>query len=244
MHGLSAKDVLDIWERGAEATDVERGLLLLSYCYPEKSWVQLSVISIGRRDGMLLRLRQATLGSMLKAYALCPGCDCQLEFEANSTEFYRKANFDEADELLSFSEGPLFIGCRLPNSTDLQAVCNCSSIEEARRLIFSRCVTSIEGEDPDHSAEDLPEQIIERFSACLSEKEPEADIAFALECPSCSRRWSLTLDIVNFFWHEIQAAARRIVLEVDALARSYGWREADILNMSSVRRLWYLEMVG
>jgi hypothetical protein len=49
---------------------------------------------------------------------------------------------------------------------------------------------------------------------------------------------------VSFFWREIQSAARRIVLEVDALARSYGWSEAEILNMTPARRQLYLEMVG
>ena len=52
------------------------------------------------------------------------------------------------------------------------------------------------------------------------------------------------MDVVGFFWREIQSAARRVVLEVDALARAYGWSEAAILGMSSARRNLYLELVG
>jgi hypothetical protein len=37
---------------------------------------------------------------------------------------------------------------------------------------------------------------------------------------------------------------RRLLREVHTLALAYGWREADILNMSARRRRFYLEMAG
>jgi len=46
-----------------------------------------------------------------------------------------------------------------------------------------------------------------------------------------------------FFWAELAAEAKRLLREVDALARAYGWREADILALSSQRRHAYLELV-
>ncbi len=50
-------------------------------------------------------------------------------------------------------------------------------------------------------------------------------------------------DVVSFFWSEICVQAKRLLREVHTLARAYGWREADILNMSTARRQFYLEMV-
>ena len=50
-------------------------------------------------------------------------------------------------------------------------------------------------------------------------------------------------DIVSFFWAEIDAWARRVLREVNVLARAYGWRESDILALSPVRRQIYLSMV-
>jgi hypothetical protein len=48
----------------------------------------------------------------------------------------------------------------------------------------------------------------------------------------------------EYLWTEVRAAARRLLLEVHALASSYGWREADVLEMSPPRRHAYLSMVG
>jgi hypothetical protein len=38
--------------------------------------------------------------------------------------------------------------------------------------------------------------------------------------------------------------ARRILQQVDALARVYGWNEAEILSLSQKRRQRYLEFIA
>jgi len=71
-----------------------------------------------------------------------------------------------------------------------------------------------------------------------------ADIALDLRCVACPHAWQLTLDIVRFLWAEVNALAKGYLNEVHMLAWAYGWREADILAMSSARRQFYLERVG
>jgi hypothetical protein len=53
-----------------------------------------------------------------------------------------------------------------------------------------------------------------------------------------------TLDPAEFLWAAAEAQARRLLLEVDALARAYGWREPDVLALPPARRRAYLELVG
>ena len=65
-----------------------------------------------------------------------------------------------------------------------------------------------------------------------------------LECSACGRRWQVVLDIESFLWTKFGGLARRLLREVHALARAYGWREPDILAMSATRRHYYLEMAG
>jgi hypothetical protein len=248
MRGLSARELLELWERGMESSEIERGLLMLSYCLPERPWAQLAAVSIGRRDSMLLELRRATLGTALNAFAVCPGCAEELEFEMNAEELGLSSGGEEQAEEHSFQQGPFSVHCRLPDSTDLYAASSCASVEEARQMILSRCIHSIEAVpefvEQAPAAGEIPEAVAEGFEAYLSERESAADVSLKLECPSCGQRWELALDIVSFFWREIQSVARRIVLEVDALARSYGWGEAEILSMTPARRQLYLEMVG
>ncbi|MGH9591907.1 MAG: hypothetical protein ACRD5L_02360, partial [Bryobacteraceae bacterium] len=192
-------------------------------------------------------LRSATLGPLLNAFATCPGCAGQVEFEVNADElgadFPREAQSGQV-EIHTFQEAGFSARFRLPDSTDLYAARACGSVEEARQTIFSRCMSPVESGQRTLSASEVPEPMIERFAAYVAGQEPAAGISLALRCPSCASQWELALDIVSFFWREIQAAARRILLEVDALARSYGWGEAEILSMSPARRQLYLEMAG
>jgi hypothetical protein len=92
------------------------------------------------------------------------------------------------------------------------------------------------------SAEELPEDVVQKVEEQISVIDPQADMRLNFSCPECHQRWKEAFDIVSFFWAEIDAWARRILREVDILARAYGWRESDILALSPVRRQIYLAM--
>jgi hypothetical protein len=62
-------------------------------------------------------------------------------------------------------------------------------------------------------------------------------------CSSCKRELQAELDIVSFFWTEINSWAMRMLREIHSLASTYGWTESDILAMSAARRQVYLELV-
>jgi hypothetical protein len=73
--------------------------------------------------------------------------------------------------------------------------------------------------------------------------DPCAETLVGLVCPACAHTWLGIFEIMTFLWTAIRARARRLLQEVDVLARVYGWGEADILAMSETRRGWYLQMV-
>jgi hypothetical protein len=54
----------------------------------------------------------------------------------------------------------------------------------------------------------------------------------------------LLFDIGEFFWTEIAVQAQRLLREIDALARAYGWTEREILSLPGQRRQAYLELVA
>jgi hypothetical protein len=243
MHGLSPTELLTVWERGEGSTALERGLLLLSCCLPDDSWAQLAAVPIGKRNTLLVELRGATLGTTLRCFAVCPGCGGQLEFEINADDLCLAAA-PEQNGPLQFERDGRRTNCRLPDSTDLYAASRCGSVEEACRTIALRCVEKSSQDEGRGGEDELSAAALDAFGDFLSENDPAAEISLDVTCPACGHRWEPSLDIVNFFWREIQSAARRIVLEVDALARAYGWSEAAILGMSTSRRNLYLEMVG
>jgi hypothetical protein len=72
----------------------------------------------------------------------------------------------------------------------------------------------------------------------------EANLELRVNCADCGAVWDAPFDPVPFLWERVEASARRLLGEIHALARAYGWREADVLALSSARRRAYLELVS
>ena len=104
--------------------------------------------------------------------------------------------------------------------------------------MLARCL----GEAPPAA---LDQDASDKIEAELERCDPGAVLSFAkLDCPDCGHAWQAVIDIAPALWAEVQAAAERTLLEVDALAREYGWSEAEVLALPHARRAAYLQLVG
>ena len=111
-------------------------------------------------------------------------------------------------------------------------------------FLLQRCLLGARREDRPHPTDRLPEAVVTAVVEAMAAADPQADVRTELGCPSCGHRWPCSFDIVSFFWSEIEAWAWRVLQDVHRLARAYGWREQDILELSPWRRRVYLEMTG
>ena len=93
------------------------------------------------------------------------------------------------------------------------------------------------------AAAELPAQVWTAIAQRLAEADPQADVQLAMACPKCQHAWKTPLDIVSYFWSEIDAWAARLLHEIHTLASAYGWREAEVLALSPWRRRAYLELI-
>jgi hypothetical protein len=243
MNALSASKMLRVWERALGRTSPERALALLAAACPEMSAEELSALSVGRRDRLLIALRERTFGTRLTSLATCDACGESLELSFDCAEISAGGETETHAEFSVEREG-FEAHFRLPNSGDLIAVASCGDEETARRSLLERCVTNASHEGAQVSPEELPHAVVEAVEARMADADPQADVRLALDCPACGNRFLATFDVVAYFWSEINAWAYRLLGEVHSLASAYGWREEDILAMSPWRRHVYLEMVG
>jgi hypothetical protein len=239
QHGLTASDILKVWERGQRLHPVDRALTMLAAANPDVAWDQLAHLPVGQRDDQLLALRELTFGARLASYAECPQCGERLEFEVETS----RVRFPSRERP---SEGSLqwegySVRFRLPDSFDLAAAVQSPDLATARKTLLERCVLAIEREG--EPARQLPAGLESQLVETIAQADPQADVQLDLSCPACGHAWQLTFDIESFLWAEVNSLAKRLLREVHSLARAYGWREADILSMSSRRRQAYLEMV-
>ena len=90
----------------------------------------------------------------------------------------------------------------------------------------------------------LPDAVLDILSQRMEALDPAASVSFAVECPHCDTQWEARLDVGQLLWQKIQAAAESLLLDIDALARAYGWTECEVLQLNPLRRAAYLQMVN
>jgi hypothetical protein len=242
---LTASELLATWEKGVDRPVFERALLLLEATSGQSS-ESLAELSIGQRDARLLDLREALFGSMLPCLTTCAACGEQLELNLDVGDLRVSPTIPDEQRKGHFTmeaEG-VTLGFRLPNSLDLSAASSVEDADSARALLIERCLVEVNGQCPDLTPETLPPTVLDALTAAMAESDPQSHIELALICPSCEQDWQVVFDIASYLWSEIQTWALRVLREVHILASIYGWREADILALSPLRRQLYLESVG
>lgn len=244
MRPLSASDMLRLWEIGQSQHPLDRALTLLAVACPEKSQAELAALEIGRRDAYLLTLRELTLGSQLDSFAECPQCRERLEFSL------KVADIRQIDPDVPFPpswqrtvEG-VDVQFRSLNSLDLAAMMTRGATNPDPTDLLRRCFIQASREGKSVQPDDLTAETIAHLKTELLETDPQAEILIDLSCPACHHEWQILFDIVEFFWIELTAQAKRLLRDIHVLARAYGWREADILAMSPLRRTYYLNLVN
>jgi hypothetical protein len=214
VRGLDGAGVLRAWETACAAGPVARALALLGEALPDDE-ATLAALPVARRDALLARLRAATVGPRLDALVDCPACGTTLDF-AFDLDLGAGPDDDAAGDV------------RLPTSEDLLAVAGEPDVESARVALAARCAPGLD---------------VAAVAAAV-ERAGGAPPSVALDCPGCGHAWRADVDVAEVFWAEVAAEARRLLYEVAALARAYGWRESDVLAMSAVRRRAYLELAA
>lgn len=237
MRALLASELLQVWELGFHESPLQQALLLLAAACSD-SQSQLAQLSIGKRDAMLLTLREWTFGSQIQSLAACPKCGERLELNFNVADIRVATPIQPAEMSLNFAS--YYIEFRLPNSFDLIAI---TTTNADKKALLERCLVKVFNHGEAQETKQLPTDVTNALIAQMAKADPQADVQLNLFCPACSHQWQSTFDIVSFFWSEIHAWAIRILREVHILASAYGWQEADILAMSPYRRQLYLKMV-
>jgi len=237
----SDRGLLEAWERGAGASPPRRALTLLE-CACDRPWGELAALSVGRRDALLVRLRELLFGPHIEAVATCERCQAALEI-AVSTEGLRTGEGGDAAYAGALSVDGWALSFRLPTSLDLFALGGVTDVEAGRRALVARCTWDVT--DPDGAAassSELPAAIVDALAARMGEIDAQAVVTLAMRCPECAATMAPRFDVASFLWSEVDAWARALAMDVHVLASSYGWSEAEILALGS-RRARYLELI-
>jgi hypothetical protein len=245
---MTGSDILRAFEIGAAQPPIEQALTLLACSSVEPSFAELVRLSIGQRDALLFNVREQLFGGALRGAAECPACGQRLHFSTQLSAL-RVAPDDRALEAeMAVSEGEWALRFRVPDSQDLRLAAACGEVAAGRQRLIESCLLSVQRAGEEVRGRDgcaaIPESLLSQMAALLGACDAQGEVLLNMTCAHCEHEFSAIFDIATFLWTEVAAQAQRLVREVDALARTYGWREADILAMSASRRRLYFDLVN
>ena len=239
MHACNdAGALLTLWEAALGQAAGTRGDALLR-ASPEGA---PSARTLGERNARLLDLHSRLFGSELELLSQCPACHTVAQFSGNCDALAaRMRGLAEAPAHRLEALGHV-VEFRLPDSADIASATSVEDTEEFVQLLLDRCVLACTCEGADVAVRHLPGPVLDAVSQQMHALDPGASVSFALDCPQCAARWEAPLDVGEMLWQKVRADAERMLLDIDALARSYGWTEREVLGLSPLRRAAYLQM--
>ena len=233
MSSVSEARLLAIWEAAVDRPPLTRALVLAAAGGADPGAV--ADLSVGRRDGYLLALRENCFGELYPSVVMCPRCGEELEVELSAAEVHAASPGKDRGSVNAGGRGVEF---RLITSRDLDEI---TGRPDARRDLIQRCLTSVGGGDPVGALDD---SALDAVSAAMAGLDPQAAVCVDLTCAACGHGWAAPFDVAGYLWAELNAHAARILGDVHALATVYGWSEAEVLAVGPARRRYYLEMAA
>jgi len=241
MRVLNAPDLLDAWERGQAQLPAERAVTLLTLA--GMATEEAASVPLGRRDTQLLALRERLFGPQVVAVVDCGSCGDSIEADFTTSDVRVDGDGERPAPRLHLASDGYSITFRLPVTADVLAAAQDGGSDGAD-VLLGRCIERAEYGGKAVAVAELPMTCRNDVAVAMAAADPQAEVELAISCPSCGAQSPRLFDVAGFVWRELSAWAERTLTEVHALARSYGWREADVLAMSAFRRRRYLELAG
>ena len=234
---MDTRSWLETWEQGRQAHPIDRALLLADHCgrvLPSGNTVQgavLADVSLGELNRHLLKLGRQLFGGRVEALVDCAQCGERLELDLELDAIASSLQVAEVDGPFSGLAEVAGDVYRTPTSRDLAAISRAQTSGQAEDMLLRRLQQGTW--TPDKQTD------MAAVSEVLEALDPALDIAVTLTCEHCNEDVSVSFDVAEFAWAEVERQCSALLYDVHVLASSYGWSEADILAMPAARRAFY-----
>lgn len=232
--------LLALWEGALGQPPGARTEALLHASFEDIQTLQ----TLGERNARLIELHARLFGREIELLSHCPTCHTVAQFSADCEALAARMQPRRAaapPHRLQVQGHA--IEFRLPDSADIDIASANQDDQGFAQCLLDRCVLACTHEGKSVAVAQLPESVLDALSQHMEALDPGASVGFALDCPQCAAHWQAPLDVGDMLWRKVRAVAERVLLDIDTLARAYGWTEREVLRLSPLRRAAYLQMV-
>ncbi len=233
MLPLDERALLELWEQALPLAWPARAALFAAH------EVGGEMSSVGGQRLRVLALHRRVGGDALPLRCNCPGCGEDLGFEVDLGALAAALPPPPALHEHELAADGVTLRFRLPTPADVAAA-DTPEVEDFVARLLARCVRG--GSDGSDGSPTLAPHLVAMLAERMELLDPAAALSFAVDCPACARHWDAAFDPARSLWALVQARAEQSLLDVDVLARRYGWNEAEVLTLSPTRRRAYLQL--
>lgn len=186
---------------------------------------RLDALTLGDRTRLMLAVLVASYGAPVELLLSCgsEGCDETYELPLDVRAILEGASV--APDSFAFQVGDAEVSVTLPTGADMIALAKTATTTSA--ALFARCAP---GSTPD---------MWEGIENEMARRDPFAEVYFATTCDACGAEVRGLLDPLVLVNNEMRSYGN-VMVEIDRLARSYGWSDAQLGAMTAHRRRLYL----
>jgi hypothetical protein len=235
----SARGVVALWERGRGRANGDLALVVAG-ALQDGAPADVAAWPLARRDDALLTAYGNLFGEAIDGVVGCGACGAELEIAMTVGELRRHVAVAVVPERVVARSDAYEVVLRVLVAGDLAGLPR--DLERAIRTVVRRCAVEVRRAGETIDAGDLPDSVVSAISDALGEADPAGDVVLRVLCAACGEASDVPFDAASFFWERLNQRAAAAFLDVDALARAYGWSEAKILGLSDARRRRYLEL--
>jgi hypothetical protein len=214
---------------------------------------------VADRQYLLLKLREATFGDLVRGSAPCPWPDCgnRVAISFSTQDVPVAAGRDHGPTWTTTLSPAAMPGAaaaertvefRLPTGADQEEFSPRlapGAVDEAETLtaLLDACLVGIGGRRPSGAGAELSPLARREIEDAMQDVAPHVDLVMAATCVECGRAFEAPFDVQGFFFGELTMSADMLRREVHYLAYHYHWSEREILELGRERRRGYIDVL-
>jgi hypothetical protein len=229
--------LLTAWEQASAVPTCAVGPILLHQAGLVEDVGDALDLPLADAAALVARLYTQTFGDDVEAVVGCPGCGEQLEVALPLDRLARAPDGPASTGVPGPDDGADLV-VRCPTTRDLLAA---GATAEPEGTLLARCLSAATGEPVDPASLEGPRRAA--VDAAAEQLAGAAAAVLRTRCPACDDELRVDVDVAALLWQRIGGEVPAVLAEVAELSAAFGWREADVLAMSEVRRAAYLALV-
>ena len=210
--------------------------LLEDSALEEANRLNAADLVVSDRDRLLARVYKQAFGDRIESTLKCARCAQPFDLDFSLQRVIKAVDERTAgDEWQSLGEGRFEnstgVRFRLPTGRDELELAGLAS-DAVASLLLKRCAQESNWSEERTAFEELLERVA-----------PLLDLELVAPCAECGHVHTIQFDIQTYVLGAIMAERRRLLTEINRLARAYSWSLDEILSLRRSDRRQFVELI-